>query len=334
MNTTSATRPATADSSGERALYNLLAEIIDYAGLFPPALLDLKAAIRNFARYQSGDDAWMLNRFIIPASRLEALYDFEELFSRTTPLRCSVLATGADDSASFLEALEGDLDSIAELHALQDGRMRAEAMEARWPAGLLDSRADALGSFLDSVALLFEQAGLGNLEVYLELPLDDRTSERMDAVLQALAHHDRMAVAHKIRCGGDRPEDHPDPNVVAPVIIALRDAGVPFKATAGLHHPVRHFNRDAGAHMLGFLNVFGAAILAAAHDLNEEAVLRILEDENPAHFQFDDDAFEWMDLSVTADEITDLRRFATTFGSCSFDEPREDLQALGLSLDT
>ena len=45
--------------------------LIDYAGLFPPASLDLAAAVRNFTWYRLGDDNWMLGRFIVPASRLQ-----------------------------------------------------------------------------------------------------------------------------------------------------------------------------------------------------------------------------------------------------------------------
>jgi len=45
--------------------------LVDYAGLFPPAGLDMPSACENYARYVRGDDAWMLGRFICPASRLE-----------------------------------------------------------------------------------------------------------------------------------------------------------------------------------------------------------------------------------------------------------------------
>ena len=311
-------------------LYQLLKRIVDYAGLFPPAGLELRDAITNFARYRATPDAWMLNRFVIPVGRLGELAAFEELFAEDPPFRFSVLGTGASDSVSFLEALEQDIGRISAFHSHHDGNVQVEAMEVRWPEALLDSREEALASFLGDVAARFEGAELHDIELYLEVPLDDKLSERLPTVVGALEAQERLHVACKIRCGGMRPEDHPDPQVLAPILAALAEAGVPFKATAGLHHPLRHYNEGAGVHMLGFLNVFGAGVLAARHGLDEASILRILEDEDPSHFQFDDTRFRWMDYSVTGDEIPHLRRFATTFGSCSFDEPREDLRDLEL----
>ena len=108
--------------------------------------------------------------------------------------------------------------------------------------------------------------------------------------------------------------------------------GVPFKATAGLHHPVRHWSEEVGASMFGFLNVFGGALLTAVHHFDSDALVRVLEDERAAHFRFDDGGFRWTDdWFVPAEAIAALRAtFATSYGSCSFDEPREDLRALGL----
>jgi hypothetical protein len=38
----------------------------------------------------------------------------------------------------------------------------------------------------------------------------------------------------------------------------------------------------------------------------------------------------WRDWRVPTDQIAAHRTFITSFGSCSFDEPREDLRALHL----
>ena len=276
----------------------------------------------------------MLNRFVIPTRRLVELEDYDELFSDDAPFTFSVLGSGGDDSASFLERLSDDISDITAFHKQHGERVRVEAMEVRWPGGLLDTGEDGLLSFLDDVYGRFKAAPdpllSGDFELYLELPLDDRMPMRLPLIVSSLAQHQGISVAHKIRCGGDRPEDHPDPHVVAPVLAALRDAGVPFKATAGLHHPVRHFNEEAGAHMLGFLNVFVAAILAAHRDLPVETIRAILEDEQAGSFEFGSESLSWNEHSVPLDDIANFRRFVTTFGSCSFDEPREDLRALGL----
>ena len=78
------------------------------------------------------------------------------------------------------------------------------------------------------------------------------------------------------------------------------------------------------------VNVFGAGVLAHAHGLEEDQVRAIVEDENASHFRFDNDGLWWKDLQATTEAIVAARRDAViSFGSCSFDEPREDLRAFG-----
>ncbi len=80
----------------------------------------------------------------------------------------------------------------------------------------------------------------------------------------------------------------------------------------------------------GFLNFFCAAILAVTRRLSEVAVARILEDESPDSFRFEGRTLAWRDVTATSEEVLVSRfSFATSFGSCSFDEPREDLRLLG-----
>jgi hypothetical protein len=133
----------------------------------------------------------------------------------------------------------------------------------------------------------------------------------------------------KIRTGGITPEAIPHPDRVATFIRICAMHGVPFKATAGLHHPVRcmhplTYDADAThATMHGFVNVFMAA--AFPHDAE-----RILPEEDPRAFRFEDDAAWWRDHAVTTEHLAAVRReFAISFGSCSFEEPVADLQELG-----
>jgi hypothetical protein len=78
------------------------------------------------------------------------------------------------------------------------------------------------------------------------------------------------------------------------------------------------------------VNVFGAAVLASAHGLDESVVGRILADGDPGHFLFGDDGFCWGELRTSVEQIAAARQhFASAFGSCSFDQPREELRALG-----
>jgi len=145
-------------------------------------------------------------------------------------------------------------------------------------------------------------------------------------LLDAFRSHGLRA---KIRTGGVTPEAFPAVPDIAKFLRACKAKGVAFKATAGLHHPVRcvkplTYEPDAPTGtMHGFLNVF----LAAAMLDHAEAVL---EEKDPWAFSFDDEGVTWRDQSVSTAALTLLRRdFAISFGSCSFEEPIEDLRELG-----
>jgi hypothetical protein len=136
----------------------------------------------------------------------------------------------------------------------------------------------------------------------------------------------------KLRTGGVTPEAIPSIDSVAAYIYACRERGLAFKATAGLHHPIRSeraLTYEPGAPiatMHGFVNVFLAAALAW-HGTRD--VRAVLGETDPAAFRFDDGA-HWRDWSVTAGQICEARlEFAHSFGSCSFEEPIADLEQLG-----
>ncbi len=133
----------------------------------------------------------------------------------------------------------------------------------------------------------------------------------------------------KVRTGGLTADAFPSTSDVANFIRACHAAGVAFKATAGLHHPLRcvrsltyEVNAPVGT-MHGFLNVFLAAAMPDHAD-------EILIEEDPHAFSFDDDGASWRDQRVTTSELATMRRErAISFGSCSFEEPVADLRELG-----
>lgn len=309
--------------------------LVDYAGLFPPARLELDPALRLYARYRTSPDAWMLGRFIVPVGQLDALDAYADLFAADPPFHFSVLAPaheGAGASAAFLETVA----AAQRWEDRHDGRVAADRFEVKLPAPMASDCAaaeDLFGTLDEAFARRAGSPAQGFFEVDL---LGEGNAAGVEAAAKAVAAHNgragRDAVGLKFRCGGVTPDAFPGPVALAHALATARDAGAPFKATAGLHHPVRHFAAEVGAPMHGFLNVFGGALLAVAHGLDGEALARVLEDEDATHFRFDADGFRWAEAGfVPADEVIRLRaRFATSFGSCSFDEPREDLRALGL----
>lgn len=146
------------------------------------------------------------------------------------------------------------------------------------------------------------------------------------ALLREIA---RNGLRAKIRTGGVTPDAFPPIGDVAQFLRACKAAGVAFKATAGLHHPLRclkplTYAADAPTGtMHGFVNVFLAAALLEHAD-------EILREDDPRAFAFDDDGASWRGHRVSTDALRKMRRdFATSFGSCSFEEPIGDLRALG-----
>ena len=117
---------------------------------------------------------------------------------------------------------------------------------------------------------------------------------------------------------------------VAGVIAECALAKVPLKFTAGLHHPLRRHDSSLKTQVHGFLNVFVAGVLAAEHQLPETTLRELLQEESPQAFRFNETGVEWRQWHAGTAEIELARRYTvTSFGSCSFEEPRDDLRALG-----
>lgn len=136
----------------------------------------------------------------------------------------------------------------------------------------------------------------------------------------------------KIRTGSIKPEGIPSAESVAEFIITCARLKLPFKATAGLHHPIRAeypLTYEANAPravMHGFLNVFLAAAFAWQGDTD---ILPVLTETDPSAFRFDE-AAHWRNRSLTVAQLQDARQnFSHAFGSCSFEEPIQDLQTRG-----
>ena len=321
------------------SLRALLHEIVDYAGLFPPAALPLRDALQNYARYrQESEVAWMLARFVHPVGRLTELDAYPELFAHDPPFRFSVLGTGSAAPAAFLEAFDEDLRRLEAFHDRHLGRTLADVMEVRLPGALHAASTREAEAFFDQAHRRLVAAGPGELSLFYEVPLSGQTPQRLPTLLAAMAEHNsrqahplRAEVGLKVRCGGAEPEDVPAPAPLAAVLAACRDAGVRLKATAGLHHPVRHYDEEIGASMHGFLNVFGAAALAYADGLPVEVIEDILREEDPKAFQFDKEAFRWHEHEASLGDLARAREtLAVSFGSCSFEDPIDDLHALEL----
>ena len=296
------------------SVHALLEGILDYAGLFPPAKLDMPSAASEYDHHRRGPLRWMLSRFLCPLARLEEL---RRHLHEPWPL--GVLAAPADDP----EALSASLDR--ELGLL--GGLSAQVLEVPFPRGLLGS--GNVGAFLGRTSDRLARDPAAPKVVFFELGFAGGWPETLRRVAGHLAdHHGRgspVRFGMKVRTGGADAAAVPDADRVAGFILTARDAGVPFKATAGLHRAVR------GNGMHGFLNVFSAGVFMKYRKIQTEDLRDLLREDDPAAFRFDDEGLAWRAVHATVDQIRRARlAFAVSFGSCSFTEPWEHLHALGL----
>jgi hypothetical protein len=322
------------------ALQALLRGAIDYAGLFPPARLDMATTVANYSRYRLEPEGWMLGRLVCPAARLQELAPWhEEMRSATPPWRLAVLGRGGDSVASFLTNLRTDLEEMAAFRAQTQERVLVDVYEVKVPTRFQGSGEAA--SWLSQTYDLLERLGPPVVTPFFEAsPGNDGTAQHLTPLLAALAEEEFSAAAEsrlrvlpggfKLRCGGLEASAFPSAATVAAVLAACRDDDLPVKFTAGLHHPLPRRDSALGVTMHGFVNVLLAALFAYLADWTEEELETLLQDDNPSHFHFNDEAWSWQGHALTAAQIADLRaECGLTFGSCSFDEPRDDLRSLG-----
>lgn len=287
----------------------LLAGIVDYAGLFPPSALSMPEAVINYATYKNSNYNWMLGRFVVSVTRLgEFAESAKDFFTRggQDAWKLSVLAT--EDIYETVRLVEDFNDRHAPF-----------------------AECDALEIKADSASLIEQIVGIvpPQFTNYFEIPIVGKDFGEM---VVALAMTKQRA---KLRTGGTTPEAFPRPDEITRFIRTCSAANVPFKATAGLHHPVRcqkslTYEKNAPVGMMyGFLNVFLAAAFAR-QGFKPSLLNELLEDEWAESFVFDANGVWWRQEHFLSNAYLELlrERGAISFGSCSFEEPIADLQDL------
>lgn len=324
--------PQTSRSQSQnRAAQELCQALIDYAGLFPPASLGMGQATENYARYLRSPHAPMLGRFICQAARLGELSKtaamlmpgtfatsgYREMAGDGEPWRISAIVphpsqTPLDESLEHIRAFNHH-------HEAEDaGLAVVDAIET--PV----KDANEIDALLDAVP---EQ-----LAIAVEVPVLTAPGGDVRGYIAALAG---TGAAAKIRCGGVTPEAFPSARQIIDFIVACRTAGVPFKATAGLHHALpgqyrlTYEDNPPMGPMQGFVNVFVAAILIGARAIDADQAQALLLDANPRNFVLTNDALGWKSHTVPLSTAAEQRsRFALSYGSCSFEEPVEEFGAM------
>lgn len=295
------------------SLKQLLASIVDYAGLFPPAQLNLSEAVATYDRAQASPHTWMLDRFVVPATRLHELVSLlltaSERMYVSKPWSLSVIL-----SQNWATELE-QIDQIRETASQQSCQVNIRALEV----------APLSPNEMQHVCLSLP----AETEVFFEIPFDTD----LDLYLNVLQQTNTAA---KLRTGGITHDAFPGSMQLSQRVLSLAKAQIPFKATAGLHHALQGNYRltyqpnSMSTTMPGFLNLAILATFAYQQRITFAEALAILEERSITPFQFTDTAITWRNHSLSVSEIERSRhQFFRSFGSCSFQEPIDDLHHFG-----
>ncbi|MFI5144208.1 MAG: hypothetical protein ACHQJ4_01310 [Ignavibacteria bacterium] len=305
-------------------------KLIDYAGTFPPASLDLKTSFTNYLKYQDTPESWMLSRYVIPAKRLSELASIieREKIIPNKPLNFSVLGGKEVAISKFFDGLVADIEEILKFKTKFGDNIITETYEVLLPLELLVvPDMNKLVDFFTKVSVSFFDSLDKNVSVFYEAA----PGKELEILSKAISYFNMIGnfAGYKIRTGGIEPSSFPPAEKIARSLSVCSENETPMKCTAGLHHPFRHYDASVGTRMHGFINVFCAGIFAFNLDLNEHELTRMLLEEDPYKFKFSDNKISYEGFEVFEEEIAEAReKYILSFGSCSFEEPVEDLHKL------
>lgn len=313
------------------SLKNFCSKIIDYAGLFPPASLELGQAFHNFVFYSQGEYKWMLGKFIVPAKRLAELGSLLGDMTIDGKVSLSVLGSSSENVNEFNDFFKKDIAAINEFIAKHSGTVSIDAIEVRLPSELFKNEENTeISKLMSTISASLENALRKNIPVFYEVTLTNDYEAEIIRTVETIGSLNNGS-GYKLRTGGIERSAFPEPEVIAFAIMTCCEFDVPMKCTAGLHHPIRHYNDEVKANMHGFMNVFAAGILAFTNNLDEAEIIEVLTDEDPYEFMFNENGLTWNENEITNSEIKSAReKFMLSYGSCSFEEPIEDLKTMEL----
>ncbi|EKU99107.1 hypothetical protein Lepto7375DRAFT_1116 [Leptolyngbya sp. PCC 7375] len=305
----------------------LLSTLIDYAGLFPPARLNLPAAVSAYGYYKTTAHRWMLGRFVLPLSQLTQFEDCLNHLDQQYAAAFWPLSVVLPPSIQALEMLALWLEN--------QNRFTISALEFKLGAVDANCPVDAIASLLPHLP--------PHSTLFFEVPLDATLTDYI-AVLQGT----RAAV--KVRTGGLTAADFPTVEALAQFLVTGAAARLPFKATAGLHHPLRSWqtlpNGDS-VQMHGLLNLAIAAAFAYGYGATATEIANILqidtlndliflEHEIICHSPLWSKESERSTIAghLPLDILARIRsRYFLGIGSCSFQDPLAELYRLKLFND-
>ena len=332
----------------KESLRTFMNGLVDYAGLFPPADLPLDKAINEYFEQLKSDNSAMLSRFIIPISKLNDLDDFIPLFSDIGSLRLSVLGGGGKTDDEYLSKIKQNITNINEYRRKHSDKILIDVIECK-----MATNSPSKSTMQEATTLLNENE-LTHYHEFTELPdvginysTNEDESSWDEVIVPTVELISKMKGAGvKLRCGGVVKEAFPSVEQVAAMIQTCVLAKAPMKFTAGLHHPIRHFADEYDEFMHGFINTFGAGIFATTFptpkNLQEKyrmftLLSHMIDDQNAENFSFTNDSMIWKvrddrdtEFEIDTEKIEKVReKGMISYGSCSFQDPIDDLTQLG-----
>ena len=293
------------------------AALIDYAGLFPPASHDMADAVEVYRSARRSGAHWVAGRFLCPASRLEELAGMlmKSFVAGEEPWEIGVV----------LDADPGEGAAAAQtFHAEMQPAATIASVEAR-PRRSTPESISALVGTLVSIQ--------PEVVPFVEVSQGPPVGDQIRTVANALRDLGRVGGV-KIRCGGIDASLFPDPETVASFIVEATNAKLPFKATAGLHQPIRHYDEELNVWHHGFVNLLVAAAGAeAGHGI--ETVSAVIAETDVEAFAISAAFITWRDISIPGPAVRRVRTSGfVAYGSCDFFEPVEALATLSFLGDS
>jgi hypothetical protein len=295
-----------------RALRVLLSEVIDYAGLFPPAKLDVPTSVEKYLAYFHGPQKWILGRFVCSSGKLPELARELAEHPEEPFIPVTVIGQASQDRKSWEHALAHDSEAMNKFMKEVENHAEIEAFEIRVPDH------EHIESYMKDLK------GFDDVDVFVELPW----APLMDESLGLLAETQWLRA--KARTGGLDASAFPNGDEVAGFIQQCSHLDLPFKLTAGLHHPLPRKDEATGGQMQGFLNILVALAMVHAHELNRSEITAVLTEADASAFVFRDDGMSYRGQDVSLDDLETVREVFVSYGSCSVDEPIEDLEKMGV----
>ncbi|ONI75646.1 hypothetical protein BWI15_07370 [Kribbella sp. ALI-6-A] len=274
----------------------LFRHLVDDAAMFPPGNLPLPEAVAAHRAHRTAPYAELVGAFVCSDEDLMKVAA-EAAKSGDGPLEVAVVITGG--AGGIAPAVRyGDRSSDVTVTSVEV-RLRDEDDLSRNALRVVRACDDCLDE---------ENA-------FVEIGLDGAWERALDVVADA-------GYAAKLRTGGLDATLFPRADQVAAFVTGCLDREVPFKCTAGLHNAVRHTAADTGFEHHGFLNVL-LATRASLDGADLDDLTAILEER-------DGETLAAKARDVSEQQAESTRRWFTSYGSCSIDEPYADLLALGL----